>query len=73
MLGNDSGQSIFPSYADKFKIFIFHRTLYTPKVAKLIEKAKKFGNGKLFLKQMIWFLIEIYVRQSEHYQKNEYS
>ena len=29
-----------PSYADKFKIFIFHRVLYTPGVAKLIDKIK---------------------------------
>jgi len=28
-------------YADKFKIFIFHRTSYSAKVAKLIEAAKK--------------------------------
>jgi len=28
------------SYADKFKIFIFHRVLFTPGVKKLIEKIK---------------------------------
>jgi glycosyltransferase involved in cell wall biosynthesis len=27
-------------YADKFKIFIFHRVLYTPAVKKMIERAK---------------------------------
>jgi len=30
-----------PRYADKFKIFIFHRILYTPGIAKLIEEIKK--------------------------------
>lgn len=29
------------SYGDKFSIFIFHRILYTPSVAKLIEKIKQ--------------------------------
>jgi glycosyltransferase involved in cell wall biosynthesis len=29
------------SYSGKFKIFIFHRTLYTGKVKKLVEKAKE--------------------------------
>jgi glycosyltransferase involved in cell wall biosynthesis len=28
-------------YADKFKIFIFHRVLYTPSAAKLIDQIKK--------------------------------
>jgi len=31
---------LLPSYADKFKIFIFHRVFFTPKVAKLIENIK---------------------------------
>lgn len=30
-----------PKYADKFKIFIFHRAIYSQKVAKLIEAVKK--------------------------------
>ena len=30
-----------PTYADKFKIFIFHRVLFTPSVKKLIEKIKE--------------------------------
>ena len=28
------------SYGDKFSIFVFHRILYTPSVAKLIEKIR---------------------------------
>jgi len=30
-----------PTYADKFKIFIFHRVLFTPSVKKLIERIKE--------------------------------
>lgn len=30
-----------PKYADRFKIFVFHRVLHTSSVAKLIEKIKK--------------------------------
>jgi glycosyltransferase involved in cell wall biosynthesis len=30
-----------PSYADKFAVFIFHRVLYTPSVAKLIDGIKE--------------------------------
>src|SRR3989338_7078572 len=30
-----------PSYANKFNIFIFHRVLFTPSVAKLIKRAKQ--------------------------------
>lgn len=36
------------SYADKFKIFIFHRTLFTDKVSKLIEKIKKQNKEIIF-------------------------
>lgn len=36
------------SYADKFSVFVFHRVLYTPSVAKLIEKAKASGKEILF-------------------------
>ena len=32
---------LLSSYADKFKIFIFHRTLFTPSVQKLIRKIKE--------------------------------
>lgn len=32
---------LLPRYADKFKIFIFHRILFTQSVAKLVEKIKK--------------------------------
>lgn len=37
-----------PTYASKFKIFIFHRTLYSSFVKKLIEKIKKEKKEMLF-------------------------
>jgi len=36
------------SYADKFKIFIFHRTLFSPSVKKLIEKIKNQNKKIIF-------------------------
>lgn len=36
------------SYADKFKIFIFHRTLFSPSVKKLIEKIKNQNKEIIF-------------------------
>lgn len=36
------------SYADKFKIFIFHRVLYTPSVEKLISKIKSQNRHIIF-------------------------
>jgi glycosyltransferase involved in cell wall biosynthesis len=32
---------LLATYSDKFKVFIFHRVLYTPSVQKLIENIKK--------------------------------
>lgn len=56
------------SYADKFKAFIFHRTLHTPKVAKLIEKIKSLNRKIIFETDDLVF-DEKFVRQSEHYRK----
>ncbi|MEI8097035.1 MAG: glycosyltransferase [Candidatus Moraniibacteriota bacterium] len=36
------------TYADKFSIFIFHRVLFTPRVAKLIENIKASGKEIIF-------------------------
>lgn len=36
------------SYADKFKVFVFHRVLYSPKVAKLINNIKKQNKEIIF-------------------------
>ncbi len=32
---------LLPGYADKFSVFIFHRVLYTPSVARLIKRIKE--------------------------------
>lgn len=39
---------LLPGYADKFKIFIFHRVLYTPAVKKLIGRIKAQEKEVLF-------------------------
>lgn len=57
-----------PKYADKFKIFIFHRTLYTSKVAKLIESAKKLGKEIIFETDDLVFDPK-YIQATEHYKK----
>lgn len=36
------------SYADQFSIFIFHRVLFTPSVAKLIDRIKAVGKEIIF-------------------------
>lgn len=36
------------SYADRFSIFVFHRVLFTPSVAKLIERIKAAGKEVIF-------------------------
>lgn len=57
-----------PKYADKFKIFIFHRTLYTPKVAKLIEGAKNMGKEIIFETDDLVFDPK-YSQNTNHYEK----
>ncbi len=57
-----------PKYANKFKIFIFHRTLYTPKVAKLIEHAKKMGKEVIFDTDDLVFDPK-YSQNTNHYEK----
>jgi len=39
---------LLPSYAGKFKVFIFHRVLFSPSVAKLIENIKKQNKEIIF-------------------------
>lgn len=36
------------SYADKFSVFVFHRVLYTEKVAQFIERIKSLGREIIF-------------------------
>ncbi|MDP1845257.1 MAG: glycosyltransferase [Candidatus Moranbacteria bacterium] len=57
-----------PCYADKFKIFIFHRTLYTSKVAKLVEGAKKMGKEIIFETDDLVFDPK-YIQATSHYEK----
>ncbi len=37
-----------PKFADKFKVFVFHRTLFTPAVKKLIDNIKKRNKEMIF-------------------------
>ena len=57
-----------PKYADKFKIFIFHRPIYTPKVAKLFENAKKLGKEIIFETDDLVFDPK-YIQQTGHFKK----
>jgi len=57
-----------PQYTEKFKIFIFHRTLYTTRVAKLFEKAKKLGKEIIFDTDDLVFDPR-YIQATEHYKK----
>lgn len=51
----------------KFKIFIFHRTLYTPAIAKLIEKIKKQNKEIIFDTDDLVFDAK-YIQATDHYQ-----
>ena len=55
-------------YAEKFKIFVFHRTLHTPLVAKLIENIKKRQGVILFETDDLVFDIK-YLAHMDYYQK----
>jgi glycosyltransferase involved in cell wall biosynthesis len=37
-----------PSYADQFAVFVFHRVLFTPSVAKLVDRIKEQGKEIIF-------------------------
>ncbi|EKE19986.1 MAG: group 1 glycosyl transferase [uncultured bacterium] len=51
----------------KFKIFIFHRTIHTPGVAKLIEKIKAGKKEIIFDTDDMVFDVK-YVHQTDHYK-----
>ncbi|OGI27828.1 MAG: hypothetical protein A2359_04060 [Candidatus Moranbacteria bacterium RIFOXYB1_FULL_43_19] len=57
-----------PKYAEKFKIFIFHRTLFTSKIAKLVENAKKMGKEIIFETDDLVFDPK-YIQETEHFKK----
>jgi len=55
----------------KFKIFIFHRTLYTPAVAKLIGKIKEAKKEIIFDTDDLVFDAK-YVQMTDHYRNMSY-
>lgn len=57
--------------AEKFKIFVFNRTLHTPAIAKLIEKIKKWKGEIIFDTDDLVFDVK-YVHQTEHYKNMSY-
>lgn len=57
-----------PSYADKFKIFIFHRPIFTKNVSKLFERAKGLGKEIIFETDDLVFDLK-YIKAAEHYKK----
>jgi len=57
-----------PRFADKFNVFIFHRTLVTPVVKKLITRIKKQNKEIIFETDDLVFDTK-YVHATEAYQK----
>ncbi|MEI8103327.1 MAG: glycosyltransferase [Candidatus Moraniibacteriota bacterium] len=55
-------------YADKFSIFIFHRVMYTPSVAKLIEKIKAQHKTIIFETDDLVFDAK-YQKDMDHFRK----
>jgi O-antigen biosynthesis protein len=55
-------------YASKFKIFIFHRTIETRKIEKLIENIKRAGKMIIFDTDDLIF-DKKYIQQSNHFEK----
>ena len=60
-----------PRFADRFKIFVFHRTLYTPVVTRLIKKIKTQEKEIVFETDDLVFEAR-YVQQTDHYQNMSY-
>ncbi len=59
------------SLEKKFKIFIFHRTLQTPSITKLIEKIKKQNKEIIFETDDLVFDTK-YIHQTDHYKNMSY-
>jgi len=57
-----------PRYAEKFKIFIFHRPLFTKNVEKIFASAKKLGKEIIFETDDLVFDAK-YSQNTEHYRK----
>lgn len=54
--------------ADKFKVFIFHKTLYTKRIKKLVEKIKKQNKEIIFDADDLLFDPE-FIQKTDYYQK----
>lgn len=54
-------------YVGKFKVFIFHRTIWTPGIAKLVEKIKKQKKEIIFETDDLVFDRK-YLEQSDHFK-----
>lgn len=57
-----------PRYADRFKIFIFQKTIYSKTIAKMVEKIKAQKKEIIFETDDLVYEPE-YVRQMDFYQK----
>jgi glycosyltransferase involved in cell wall biosynthesis len=56
------------SYADRFSVFIFHRTLFTPRIEKLFTEARKLGKEIIFETDDLVYDPQ-YIRQTAYYRK----
>lgn len=66
-----------PSYADKFKIFVFHRTIFTSTLSKLVERIKKQKKEIIFDTDDLVYDPEFlkfmdYYRNMRHFEKELY-
>ena len=58
-----------PRYAKRFGIFVFHRVMYTPSVAKLIDRAKKQGKAVIFETDDLVYDAEYLKHMDAHFRK----
>lgn len=69
---------LLPRYADKFKIFIFHRTIGTPVVSKLIKKIKEqkkeiiFDTDDLVFDTKFIQATDMYKNKMTYFEKKQY-
>lgn len=68
-----------PRFSDKFKIFIFHRTLHTSNVAKLIKRIKALGREIIFETDDLVFdtkyihETDLYKNEMGYFEKKQYA
>ncbi len=69
---------LLPRYADKYKIFIFHRTIVTPTIAKLIANIKKQNKEIIFETDDLVFdakhiqSTDLYKNKMTYFEKKQY-